>query len=186
MKDSSKVFDELCKKLEPHVRSAMIDVPMERDEIPEVSDINIDTEELYNFMLDEAPEPDPKERENLRKELCEALGPSFNLHIERSDVEEEWLKLCVDILATTWSETLNLTSKGQNTLRLRDCLLPENLGRAERAWNVNTNRLGLTQEQIENLLRNFAKAELEKGIQLPWGGFVTRDTDGPVLISSKE
>lgn len=164
------VLNELCKKLSPLIQKLLITTVTDED----VKKALETQKELHQFLIDS--EPDPVLRRALRKHLAKMLPPN------KESIIQARRKIATELIVTSWTEVLRWAAKGHENVRLRDCLLPENLGRAKRAWVMNTSCLGLTQEQIENLLRDFAKAELEKGIRLPWGGFVTKDADGPILI----
>lgn len=170
MSSTAGILNELCEKLSPLIKKLLITITTDED----VKEALESQKEFYQFLIDS--EPDPILQRALRKHLAIMPPPS------KESIIQTRRKIATASIIVSWSEVLRWAAKGHEKVRLRDCLLPENLGRAKHAWDMDTGRLGLTQEQIENLLRDFAKAELEKGIQLTWGGFVTKDAEGPLLI----
>ena len=171
-------YDTLCDKLEPYV-------------IPTLSTIS--ERELADYAIEEVQrkaalkkllkeeEPDKATRKALEDELLpifDAPDP-YTLNIVQ-------IKVRTELIAVSWSEALRWAYKEQGGVQLRDYLLPENLGRAEAAWNSNLNRFGLSQEQIENLLRTFGQKEISESLELPWGGSVRRVGDNYELRGPKQ
>ena len=163
MRNSANLIDDLCDKLKPYVKSVITETfPRE-----EPTKYKIDTKELYDLLAEEAA--DEKIMELLIAGFYVAsnpLDPSVSTELRTQVYTQE--------IAATWSETLRWAYKEQGKIGLRDCLLPDKLGRAERAWTFTINRMGFSQEQVEDLLKQFGREEITDKLDLSWGGYVKR------------
>ncbi len=162
MRNSAKLFDDLCDKLKPYVKSAITETfPRE-----ELTRYEADTKKLCSLLAEEVAD------EKTKRLLIAGLYVASTLDLGVST--ELRTKVYTQEIAATWSETLRWAYKEQGKIGLRDCLLPDKLGRAERAWTFTINRMGFSQEQVEDLLKQFGQEEITDKLGLPWGGYVKR------------
>ncbi len=173
--EESLFIDELCEKLEPHVRSAFGSLPKE-DTVKYYIDRNALEEEISREESDNG----------VVKLLTDGIIDAFR-SADPERLMEARIRIGTELIASSWYEVLRWSAKGDDAaVILRDCLLPENLGEAERPWNVNTGRIGFSQEQVEGILREFGKEEIAHSLELPYGGHISRATSGYELRWAEE
>lgn len=161
MRNNTNLIDDLCDKLKPYVKSAITETfPRE-----ELTKYKIDTKKLCDLLAEEAADEKTK---LLIAELYVASTLDLSVSTELRT------RVYTQEIAATWSETLRWAYKEQGKIGLRDCLLPDKLGRAERAWTFIISRMGFSQEQVEDLLKQFGQEEITDKLGLPWGGYVKR------------
>ncbi len=105
---------------------------------------------------------------------------------ESDSLYEMRTRVCTEIIASSLTDALYWAYKEQGEIQLRDCLLPDNLGRIERAWHKDMILTGLSQEQVEDLLRKFGEGEISDKLELPVGLYVKRVGEGYELRKSEE
>lgn len=189
MSDAHSLFDSLCDKLTPYVRSAVAECPYE-DLVTHPKLVEMSAEQLEGIVKEEIDEEitegrlDEEDKE-IAKHLLYCLYNIFRT-LPHLEVLDSHISICTDIIASDWSEVLRGAYKENNEqpVRLRDCLLPDNLRRYERAWHLDIDRTGLSQEQIEDMLRKFGQKEISDKLELPWGGYVKRVGAGYELRKS--
>jgi len=170
MSDLSKIINNIYTKLEPYVHEGT-----SQPEFPQYSE---EERAIYEKELDsmlETEEPDIELRKQIKDDLLTLFEP-----VDEDEYKKEYLKIRTEILISSLSETLRWAYKNGEQ-PLRDCLLPINLGRTERAWNTSMEQIGCTQEEIEKVLLKFGKNEILDRLKFPFGGHVLRTENGYVL-----
>lgn len=109
------------------------------------------------------------------------IGPSS----EWSLIERVRVDFYTQLIASSWSEVLRWTYKEKGETKLRECLLPEDLGSAHEVWVGNIFRTPAIESKIEGLLKNFGMCEIKDKFDLPYDISIVREADGYKLKESK-
>ena len=64
-------------------------------------------------------------------------------------------------------------------------LLPQNLGRAEKLWTNSISRIGFSEAQVGDILRQLGDDQKSSSIELPWGGYVSQ-IDGTYFLDKSD
>jgi hypothetical protein len=103
----------------------------------------------------------------------------------RTPPQSEVMKVRIQVLAeglvSAWSEVLRWASKAEGDLWLDGALMPEDFGRAERAWQRTLEGLRIQERDVRVLFTDFAQSR-EVAIVLPWGGVVSSVGDRARLL----
>jgi hypothetical protein len=88
--------------------------------------------------------------------------------------DEIRLETSLNIIASSWSEVLRWAYKDEEKVELSDCLMPKSVPkRARKAWDVNISRLCFSQDNVEDILRDYGRDK--DTIDLPFGARVIRE-----------
>ncbi|MFH0752027.1 MAG: hypothetical protein V1914_00330 [archaeon] len=168
MEDFSDQLDSLCRRIEPYVRSALEGKPME----PQVDIID---ESALKEIEEEISSVEPDK--GIMKILMDDIRDSFSSPSPEG-LEKTRVRLETEMFTACWYETLRWSAKGKEVVKLRDCLLPEDLGRHKRAWDPTMIQLDFSQKEAEGILRKFGEEEIAYCLELPGGSYISRATGG--------
>ncbi len=186
-----ELYDSLCDKLIPYVRSAS-------DSLPK-----------YEPMKFEGSTPKERSYKDTIKLLCDKDTIEFlvmllainikhvfsgDAFIKKAPVEperlnDELIRIRTELIAASLSQTLEFYAEDNedDVFRLKDCLLPNEIpGDCKDGWRGDIEQTGFSQEQVENLLRDFGREEIAYCLELPWGGYISRATNGYELRRLKK
>lgn len=172
IKNSSELYDDLCNRLEPYVSEALESLSYKR------SEVEVLTKNQKKSLFKEA-------KTTKDKKFIEELSKLSKVIPDENILKNVRLNIATQVIASSWSETLRYVSKSYEKVKLRDCLLPDNLGKSQHALDTNMKQIGFSQNNIEDLLRNFGQKELNNGLSLPWGGYLVKIQDIFELYMSK-
>ena len=95
------------------------------------------------------------------------------------------LRFATETIVSSWSETLRWAYKEQGRVELNASLLPQNLGRAEKLWTNSISRIGFSEAQVGDILRQLGDDQKSSSIELPWGGYVSQ-IDGTYFLDKSD
>ncbi len=179
---SAKMYDSLCDKLQPYVSSTLNTIGRDEQVGTTLEELRTEDNELIRALQESGSSIFQEEANKLydNKVYTPEDEAAFKKVVNRIRVE-----FATESITSSLSEVLRRASTEYETVQLRDCLLPHNLGRSERPWRSTLSQIGISQEQTENLLRRFGQEQMTSGMELPWGGYVMKEGNRFTLYKSK-
>lgn len=196
-----KLYDSLCDKLLPYVRSAydsLSNCDPQNEYVKSIVDPVLYVIEDRNALEAGLSKEEPDKE--MVKFLADALMDLFKEPSDSKELDsrlkalkEGRIRLNTEIIAASLSQTLEWTleDNDKDVIQLRDCLLPNEIPEEIKAWwsddgGIGIDRTGLLKEQVESLLRNFGREEIAYCLELPWDGYISRATNGYELRRLKK
>lgn len=144
-----------------------------------------------------------EKKKELYDGLCDRLRPYITsaldelpaeMRAENNDIfstgapealRELEITIATQIVTSSLIDVLYWASKECDSVTLRDCLLPEDLGEMKEAWEKDLGLTGFSTARVEELLRTFGQEQISDCLEVPVAGYIIKDEQGFALYKSK-